>query len=163
MTSLLARFSIIASALIALSACSSIASGPVFTEKELVPTGQSVVYIFRPAQYHSSAVKFPFQIDEEQVGTIGNSSYLVVAVEPGEHEFRTAHSMYNDKPLTLTTEADKSYFLRVNIRQNDPLNISVTLYLDEVEEELAELELRECRKEADSIGEVVAFIPAGAH
>jgi len=133
-----------------LSGCSSIAKGPFYSEEEVVfaPEDKAAVYVYRMDKNYAKAVTFKIFVDDEVVSKLGNSSYFVVPVEPGERVFATKTATYGDEPITIDVKAGSTRFLRLDV-VSKAMGFAADLSFEEVTDELATLEMTSCRRETD--------------
>lgn len=79
------------------------------------PVGKSMIYVVRSPGRYGSAILFQVGLDGKPLGGIASKTYFAVAVDPGDHVV-TASGSENQDELRLTTEPDKLYFVRVNVK-----------------------------------------------
>jgi hypothetical protein len=102
----------VAIALIALVGCA--ASGPTFEEPEAIPSGQGLVYIYRPSKFMGSAIVFDIHAgkkeDDFEITTLKNGGYFPFYVEPSELTLWAETE--SEASVTLDVEAGETYYVR---------------------------------------------------
>jgi hypothetical protein len=56
---------------------------------------------------------FRIVLDGKIIGTVGPNTYLLLAIDPGEHSI-ASHSNENSEMVTFSAEARNNYFFDVN-------------------------------------------------
>lgn len=77
------------------------------------PAGKGQVVFFRPSNMMGMALSFSVHEGDAGIGKLGNGSYFVHVVEPGQHLF-TIQSEVTDK-LTLEVDAGETYYVKQTI------------------------------------------------
>ncbi len=102
-----------------------------FSSTQIDNNGLSIVYIVREGVMQGSAVSISHLIDDQEVGSLGNGDgYLIVALDPGEHEFKWsatsfAGSVVEKKKFSIS-EAEKK-----TIKYSVTSNILIIPYKNE--------------------------------
>lgn len=60
-------------------------TGAAFTTAEAVPTGQAQVYLYRKWALQASGLDASVKLNAQEMGALGNGTYLRVTVAPGKH------------------------------------------------------------------------------
>jgi hypothetical protein len=141
--SLLAAF---ACALV-VAGCASAPSGDQFKTVATPADGKAIIYVYRPNEYVAKAITLPVLLDGKKIAEIGNTGFFKVPVEPGEHRIVTETGSMIDDPITLNVNSGDIKFLRLNLRRNDPMGFSVSIYFTDMQRQLAEPELRSTSEE----------------
>ncbi len=78
--------------------------------------GKALIYVVRP-DMKSGEVPFKVLIDGEEVGTLVGGKYLVKQVDPGSHT--VVSESVNKSSITVKAEADKTYYLKQEAKEED--------------------------------------------
>jgi len=102
-------------ALIVLAACSTVPTKP-FTPAA-APAGAAAVYFYRPPEMTGSLLKPTILANGAELGRLGYGSYGLAQLPPGQTTLRSKWpgipGTRRDDEVTLTLEAGKVYYLRV--------------------------------------------------
>lgn len=133
-----------------LSACS--ATGPKFSAVSH-PTGDSLVYIYRPDVFQNGAISPGIVVDNEEKLLLQNNGYTYFYMQPGEHQFSILLSdRYTPaEPTKLVMEAGSVYYLKMvtgNVFNTMPglgLSVNRSFGLINVKTEIGQYEIQDCR------------------
>lgn len=75
--------------------------------------GKGQVVFFREKKFVGAAISYKVREGDTEIGKLGNGSYIVLAVEPGKHDY---HMQGETKDvLTLEVEAGETYYVQGSI------------------------------------------------
>lgn len=69
------------------------------------PSDKAAIYIYRKNGWRGSAVKFPVTVNGQMIANIGNGTYYVVEVDPGENDVWVGW----DQDMSRTLEDPTNY------------------------------------------------------
>jgi len=72
--------------------------------------GHAKIYIFRDNKFFGSLIGFRISDNGRPIGTLGNGGFLAWERPPGSAVIGASAS--NNQPLTISTEAERVYFLK---------------------------------------------------
>lgn len=148
----LTTLSLLLSAIL-ISACSTKTSN--FKLTDTVSGKKSIVYIYRPASASNILISPELLINDEKKFEIKSNSYTFINLPPDEHTFKLdlTNRYIGNKEITLKTQAQQYYFLRVNtslkFEQNKPYTRSFDI--EEVSREIAVTEIKIIPSTVDNI------------
>ena len=128
-----------------LVACSTKES--VFIPAPQTDEQDSVVYVYRPSSSTNFMMSPKVVIDGNEKFKIASGDYRYVYLQPGAHSIglNPADQYQTREAIKLSTEAGKSYYLRVKTSlkfEADKMNTR-TFWIDVVDEKTAQDEIRE--------------------
>jgi hypothetical protein len=104
--------------LVFLNSCASL--GPRYSEADSMhsgmPPGKARLYFLREAKFLYSARAAPIEVDEKQVGKLGNGGFLFVDTAPGTHTISTKTWDAGRFSIEMTVSENTAYYLLVGPR-----------------------------------------------
>ena len=119
-----------------LGGCASTPTGEAFSTLIKPPSGQGLLYLYRPDEYYGKALTFRVLIDGKEKGDIGNSAYMAIPVEPGKHSVEIKGFGYKDEPGDIDVPAADLAFLKVVTKKGFG-GFSATLVLEHANQSTA--------------------------
>jgi hypothetical protein len=101
--------------------------------KTLLPKAdKSLVYVIRPSSY-SFVLKFPVDVDEKPIATLGAKDFGFINLDPGKHSLKVVNGTSKASLLDLETEPGKVYYLVMEIKMGAVTNRGVLKLVKEDE------------------------------
>jgi hypothetical protein len=120
------KICIVAALSLCLSACGSTATlAPKASDRQAKafapPGGQATVYVFRETRLKNSLLNFYVSINGTPLGNIGNKTYFMLVLDPGENDLwfgwdpeLPPAAMFRLNRLKINAVAGQTYFVRVS-------------------------------------------------
>ena len=128
-----------------LTGCS--AAGPKFQSAPAPAANASLVYVYRPDSWQNASLSPAIIIDGRERFLLKNNGYSFFYLKPGPHTFALEMSEKYEgySRIDLKTEANRSYYIRVDTAMGFGAGITKTFGLVAVREETAREEIKDCR------------------
>jgi hypothetical protein len=134
--------------------------GPAFKPHLDVPTGKSVIYIYRPQAHALSALTAEFTVDGVPTARLENNGYVSFRADPGAHkvQHRWKAGILGDSGLEaktiethVTTRVDRPSFVKLSAVATSrydfgTVRTQLQWQLREVSDTLGMEEILECRQ-----------------
>jgi hypothetical protein len=113
-----------------LQGCASMATGPLFDGSASPPTGQAVIYVFRPDQSYARGNAPDLTVDGAKVGVIHNAGFLKVDVQPGRHTVDIPFNFWtwgdHCAPAIVKTNAGETHYVNIELAEKQKFLLLVT-------------------------------------
>ncbi len=98
-----------------ISACATVPVAPPETDRKMKnmapPSDKALLYVYRNAVFAGSAVLTEILIDGNSAGSLAESTYLAVLLEPGKHRVHSHNPQY---ALSVLFEAGRTYYVKAS-------------------------------------------------
>ena len=145
------RCLLVSISILALTACSSMPSGPKFGGVDVTAgPSESILYIYRPNAHYGIAVTYPVLLNGKKIADLGNDGYFPLAVEPGRYSIQTDTDGI-DHAYEFEAESGETHFLRLKVNRKPAICFCSSMEFEQVGEPHAVGELAATRKEIERV------------
>ena len=79
-----------------------------------IPPEKSIIYVYRTGSNIKD--EMPVNLDGKFIAMTGPKTYLMLTVDPGEHEISSEEGSFSS--VTIKTQADKDYFILQEVEKS---------------------------------------------
>lgn len=96
-----------------LSGCA--ATGSLYQPTKQIKPGYAHVVFYRPSAFQGGAVSWTVSNNDQRLLSLKNGQFVTQDMTPGDYKLHTSTGAI-DRPLEITLEADKTYYIRTDMR-----------------------------------------------
>lgn len=90
--------------------CSCAAGGTAFDRPMITPTGQAMVYVYRPADLYGGAWTVHVTDNDNEVATLATGQFRAVPLDVGHHQLST--DVTDGRSVKIDAVAGETYYVR---------------------------------------------------